>query len=131
MKNKSLNNPFPTFSDKMFDGNKDGKLDAIETAFRDAHLYETSQKKLQTEERKHPVKPAVEPDKTPISKSNEKSPSAGLQLFTALLVIVILIGAFAFAIYARKSPILSVGALAGAIALVIFLLKDAGMYSSK
>ena len=40
MKNSSWKHPFPTFTDKMFDGNKDGKLDALETAFRDAHIDE-------------------------------------------------------------------------------------------
>lgn len=40
MKNSSWKHPFPTFTDKMFDGNKDGKLDALETAFRDAHIEE-------------------------------------------------------------------------------------------
>ena len=42
MKNSSWKHPFPTFTDKMFDGNKDGKLNAIETAFRDAHIEEMS-----------------------------------------------------------------------------------------
>ena len=40
MKNSSWKHSFPTFTDKMFDGNKDGKLDALETAFRDAHIEE-------------------------------------------------------------------------------------------
>ena len=43
MKNSSWKYPFPTFADKMFDGNKDGKLDAFETAFRDAHIEEMNE----------------------------------------------------------------------------------------
>lgn len=47
MKNKSLQNPFPTMVDKFFDKNNDGKLGYIETVFRDAHLKENEQKKQQ------------------------------------------------------------------------------------
>lgn len=44
MKNESWKYPFPTLEDKMFDGNKDGRLDATETFFRDMHLDEMSRK---------------------------------------------------------------------------------------
>lgn len=44
MKNDSHINPFPTFDDKFFDKNKDGKLTGSETIFRDAHLMEMTDK---------------------------------------------------------------------------------------
>mgnify|MGYP003511337583 FL=1 len=44
MKNKSWQHPFPTFCDKFFDGNRDGKLDICETIFRDMHLNEIARK---------------------------------------------------------------------------------------
>lgn len=44
MKNKSLQHPFPTLVDKFFDKNKDGKLSAFETIFRDAHINEMKKK---------------------------------------------------------------------------------------
>lgn len=44
MKNKSFQYPFGTFADKMFDSNKDGKLDYTETIFRDMHLNEVNSK---------------------------------------------------------------------------------------
>ena len=49
MKNNSLQYPFPTLNDSFFDKNKDGKLNTIETAFRDAHLNEMKHKANQTE----------------------------------------------------------------------------------
>ena len=45
MKNKSLQNPFPTLVDKFFDKDKDGQLGFMETVFRDAHLKEMEQKR--------------------------------------------------------------------------------------
>lgn len=44
MKNKSLQNPFPSPIDKFFDKNKDGKLGTIETIFRDTHISEMKKK---------------------------------------------------------------------------------------
>lgn len=44
MKNDSHINPFPTFDDKFFDKNKDGKLTGTETIFRDAHQLEMADK---------------------------------------------------------------------------------------
>ncbi len=52
MKNKSLQNPFPTMVDKFFDKNKDGKLGYMETIFRDAHLKEMEQKEKQAKKSK-------------------------------------------------------------------------------
>ena len=49
MKNKSLQNPFPTLVDKFFDKDKDGQLGFMETVFRDAHLKEMEQKHPQCE----------------------------------------------------------------------------------
>lgn len=44
MKNKSFINPFPRLGDSFFDMNHDGKLGFFETAFRDAHIKEMSNK---------------------------------------------------------------------------------------
>lgn len=42
MKNKSFKYPFPTLNDKIFDADKDGKLNITETMLRDMHLDEMS-----------------------------------------------------------------------------------------
>lgn len=54
MKNKSWQHPFGTLDDKRFDSNKDGKLGAFETMFRDMHLNEMNRKadKYYKEQRK-------------------------------------------------------------------------------
>ena len=44
MKNNSFLFPFPMLGDKFFDKNKDGKLSATETIFRDAHHIEMEKK---------------------------------------------------------------------------------------
>lgn len=52
MKNKSWQHPFPTPIDKFFDKNKDGKLNTIETIFRDAHLNEMRDKQNNSKKQK-------------------------------------------------------------------------------
>ncbi|MGN0521903.1 MAG: hypothetical protein ACI4IQ_04620 [Eubacterium sp.] len=44
MKNDSFLFPFEMFGDKMFDGNKDGKLTGFETICRDAYHLEQAEK---------------------------------------------------------------------------------------
>lgn len=44
MKNTSLKYPFTTLEDEIFDSDKNGSLNPIETMFRDTHLDEMSKK---------------------------------------------------------------------------------------
>lgn len=52
MKNKSWKYLFSTFSDKMFDGNNDGKLDTFETVFRDAFFNDINRKQKDDKSKK-------------------------------------------------------------------------------
>ncbi|MCI6496020.1 MAG: hypothetical protein MSA01_03045 [Anaeromassilibacillus sp.] len=52
MKNKSWQHPFPTFFDKIFDKNKDGKLNTTETIFRDAFLNDINRKQKDDKNKK-------------------------------------------------------------------------------
>lgn len=54
MKNESWQNPFPRMEDRFFDSNHDGKLDAIESAFRDAHIREMNKKTSETQNQQIP-----------------------------------------------------------------------------
>ena len=59
MKNKSWQHPFPTFFDKIFDKNKDGKLNTTETIFRDAFLNDINRKRKDDKNKKQWYKTAV------------------------------------------------------------------------
>lgn len=52
MKNKSLQHPFPTFADKFFDKNNDGRLGTVETIFRDAYINESKKKQSDFKKKK-------------------------------------------------------------------------------
>ena len=61
MKTQSLKDPFPRLEDKLFDRNHDGKLDALETAFRDAYISDMENRRAENR-KKRPVqeeRPAV------------------------------------------------------------------------
>ncbi len=96
MKNKSWQYPFPTFADKYFDSNKDGKLDTFETAFRDMYLNELNRKAedyRKTEGAKKQYTVYYNDDITAAdaneNKKPEKNTSSGVQLVTILLVVII------------------------------------------
>lgn len=136
MKNKSWQHPFPTFEDKHFDRNKDGKLDAFETIFRDMHINEMN-RKADNYSNKRSVNgtyksknyskftPETKSDK---SKSTENNVSAGLQLFVIFLVIAILIGGFMIAVTLDGNAFIRVVILFVTVAISLWLLKKVELY---
>lgn len=137
MKNSSWKHPFPTFGDKMFDGNKDGKLDALETAFRDAHIEEMSRNaaKQNTQSKSSsyiPATPAEKPifDETESTerKNNVNTTPIGAQLIFIFLAIVVLIGGFILALSSEGTMFIKAIILFGAVAIAIGLLKFVGVY---
>lgn len=137
MKNSSWKHPFPTFTDKMFDGNKDGKLDALETAFRDAHIEEMNRNaaKQDTQSKssfiipENPAEKAVY-DATEITerKSNVNTTPIGVQLVFILIAIVVLVGGFIMALSTEGTMFIKAIILFGAGAIAIGLLKFVGLY---
>ncbi len=128
MKNKSFKYPFPTLADKMFDKNKDGKLDTFETAFRDMYLDEMSRKADEysknagTSSRHKPnnnVKFTSESD-------NNKPPESGKSVEklnqTLWLINTVLIGGIAVAVFFDIPEITKVLILAAAFALSLCIL---------
>lgn len=133
MKNSSLKYPFPTLEDKMFDHNNDGKLDAFETAFRDAHLDEMN--RLVEEDQKKPKSSNYTPIQTDItpetqSRSNFHQPdhSAFTVLLLLFLAIACIIGGFVLAFMAEGGAFGKAMILFCAVALALFLLRCAGVY---
>lgn len=137
MKNSSWKHPFPTFTDKMFDGNKDGKLDALETAFRDAHIEEMSRNaaKQDTQPKSSFIIPETPAEKTVYdatetteSKSNVNTTPIGVQLVFILIAIVVLVGGFIMALSTEGTMFIKAIILFGAGAIAIGLLKFVGVY---
>ena len=133
MKNSSWKYPFPTLEDKMFDHNNDGKLDAFETAFRDAHLDEMN--RLAEEDRNKPKGHNYTPIQTeitpePQSRSNFQQPdhSAFTVLLLLFLAIACIIGGFVLAFMAECGAFGKAMILFCAMALALFLLRYAGEY---
>ena len=79
MINNSWQNPFPRTGDKFFDRNHDGKLDVIESSFRDAHIREMSENTGETPNNQIPRR------KQPFN------PSAGMRAGTIIWICIILI----------------------------------------
>lgn len=138
MKNSSWKHPFPTFGDKMFDGNKDGKLNAFETAFRDAHIEEMRRKATGQQNKsksscyipENPVeKKFCDATESTERKNNIKSTPAGVQLFFIILSIVILVGGFILALSTEGTMFIKAIILFGAVAIAIGLLKFVGLYN--
>ena len=137
MKNSSWKHPFPTFTDKMFDGNKDGKLDALETAFRDAHIDEMNRNaaKQQSKPKSSCYIPETPAEKTVYngtentdSKNNVNTTPIGVQLLFILIAIVVLVGGFIMALSTEGTMFIKAIILFGAGALAIGLLKFVGVY---
>ena len=136
MKNKSWKYPFPTFSDKMFDGNKDGKLDAFETMFRDMHIEEMNRNAAKQETKPksscYIPEPSAEQtvyDGTEITerKNNVNTTSIGVQLVFILLAVAVLVGGFVMALLTEGTMFIKAIILFGASAVAIGLLKLVGV----
>ena len=137
MKNSSWKHPFPTFTDKMFDGNKDGKLDALETAFRDAHIDEMNRNaaKQQSKPKSSCYIPETPAEKTVYngtestdSKNNVNTTPIGVQVVFILIAIVVLVGGFIMALSTEGTMFIKAIILFGAGAIAIGLLKFVGVY---
>lgn len=137
MKNSSWKHPFPTFTDKMFDGIKDGKLDALETAFRDAHIDEMNRNaaKQQSKPKSSCYIPETPAEKTVYngtentdSKNNVNTTPIGVQLVFILIAIVVLVGGFIMALSTEGTMFIKAIILFGAGAIAIGLLKFVGVY---
>lgn len=137
MKNSSWQHPFPTFTDKMFDGNRDGKLDALETAFRDAHIEEINRNaaKQQSKPKSSCYIPETPAEKTVYngtentdSKNNVNTTPIGVQLVFILIAIVVLVGGFIMALSTEGTMFIKAIILFGAGAIAIGLLKFVGVY---
>ena len=137
MKNSSWKHPFPTFTDKMFDGNKDGKLNTIETAFRDAHIEEMNRNaaKQDTQPKssftilESPAEKTVyDATETTERKSDVNTTPIGVQLVFILIAIVVLVGGFIMALSTEGTMFIKAIILFGAGAIAIGLLKFVGVY---
>ena len=137
MKNSSWKHPFPTFTDKMFDGNKDGKLNAFETAFRDAHIEEMSRNAAKQDNQpkssfiipENPAEKTVyDATETTEKKSNVNTTPIGVQLVFILIAIVVLVGGFIMALSTEGTMFIKAIILFGAGAIAIGLLKFVGVY---
>lgn len=135
MKNSSWKHPFPTFSDKMFDGNKDGKLDAFETAFRDAHIEEMSRNatKQNTQPKSGFTIPENPAEKTDYNgtenKSNTDAPSASVQLVCTFLAIIVIFGGIILALSSEGTMFIKAIIAFAAAYVAIGLLKLGGVYN--
>lgn len=125
MKNGSWKYPFPTFADKMFDGNKDGKLDAFETAFRDAHIEEMNRNVAKEE---HQQKRTFITEWNPQKEKDVNTTSSGVQLFFTLIAIAVLVGGFILALSTEGTTLIKAIILFGAVDIAIGLLKFVGLY---
>ena len=137
MKNSSWKHPFPTFTDKMFDGNKDGKLNAIETAFRDAHIEEMNRNaaKQDTQPKSSFTIPENPDEKTiyDVTETTERKNDVdttpiGVQLVFILIAIVVLVSGFIMALSTEGTMFIKAIILFGAGAIAIGLLKFVGLY---
>lgn len=137
MKNSSWKHPFPTFTDKMFDGNKDGKLDALETAFRDAHIEEMNRNaaKQDSQPKSSFIIPETPAEKTVYNetettgrKNNVNTTPIGVQLVFILIAIVVLVGGFIMALSTEGTMFIKAIILFGAGAIAIGFLKFVGLY---
>lgn len=125
MKNSSWKYPFPTFADKMFDGNKDGKLDAFETALRDAHIEEMNRNAAKQENQ---PKRTFITERNPQKENGANTTSSGVQLLFILIAIAVLVGGFILALSTQETMFITAIILFGTVAIAIGLLKFVGLY---
>lgn len=136
MKNSSWKNPFPTFNDKMFDKNKDGKLDAFETAFRDAHIEEMKRNAAKRDTRTKsnltiPLNPcektAQNATETHEGKDDADTSFIGVRVVVMLVAVAVLAGGLVLAFSTKGTAFIKAIILFGAGAAAIGLLRMAGI----
>ncbi|MGN0545932.1 MAG: hypothetical protein ACI4I3_01250 [Acutalibacteraceae bacterium] len=133
MKNSSWKYPFPTLEDKMFDQNNDGKLDAFETAFRDAHLDEMN-RLVEEDQKKTKVKSYYLLDLVNEAKEhNIGDPEHPKASFVAVLLLVFLaiaciIGVFILPFIVECGAFVEAIIVFSALTLALVLLRVAGLY---
>ena len=136
MKNNSWKHPFPTFHDNMFDKNKDGKLDAFETAFRDAHIEEMKRNAAKHDTRTksnltiplNPCKKTVRnATKTHERKDDADTSFIGVRVVVMLVVVAVLAGGLVWAFSTKGTAFIKAIILFGAGAAAIGLLRMAGI----
>lgn len=136
MKNSSWKHPFPTFHDNMFDKNKDGKLDAFETAFRDAHIEEMKRNAAKHDTRTKsnltiPLNPckktAQNATKTHERKDDADTSLIGVQVVVMLVAVAVLAGGLVLAFSTKGTAFIKAIILFGAGAAAIGLLRMAGI----
>ena len=133
MKNRSWKYPFPTFSDSMFDKNKDGKLDVFETAFRDAHIEEInrnttkhpSKKKRDYVVTENRFKNTIENND---STNSDTTTSIIFELIFVLLAVAVLIFGFVLVLSAESSMFFKAVIMFCSATIAIALLKFADIY---
>lgn len=133
MKNSSWKHPFPTFTDKMFDGNRDGKLNAFETAFRDAHIDEMKRKAQ--EQQSKPKSSCYIPADLPNTEENQQpsgthSPAESIfsQLLLICISIISCVGGLVLAFAIEGGMFERLLIIIGAVSLALLSLRLAGVY---
>ena len=133
MKNSSWKHPFPTFTDKMFDGNKDGKLNAIETAFRDAHIEEMNRNaaKQDTQPKSSCFTSADLPNTVENQQpSGTHTPAESIisQLLLICISIISCVGGLVLAFIIEGGIVERLLIIIGAVSLALLSLRLAGVY---
>lgn len=127
MKNESWQHPFPTFIDKWFDSNNDGKLDTTETIFRDMYLNEINRKANEhPKEYKGNNSFLLTDNSTITPETNFDKKQSGSRkwahvkaLFIILVVLVILVGGIKMVMTVKDSS--------GLIFMVVYLAFQVGL----
>lgn len=133
MKNSSWKHPFPTFTDKMFDGNKDGKLDALETAFRDAHIDEMNRNAAKQDTQ--PKSSCYISADLPNTDENQQpsgthTPAESIisQLLLICISIISCVGGLVIAFIIEGGIVERLLIIIGAVSLALLSLRLAGVY---
>ena len=133
MKNSSWKHPFPTFTDKMFDGNKDGKLNAFETAFRDAHIEEMNRNAAKQDTQ--PKSSCYISADLPNTDENQQpsgmhTPAESIisQLLLICISIISCVGGLVIAFIIEGGMFERLLIIIGAVSLALLLLRLAGVY---
>lgn len=131
MKNKSWKYPLGTMDDKMFDSDKDGELDGVETFFRDCHLDEMSRKSengLDSKNNHAGSGKYLYEEKNDSVNTNGEHISGVVILFVIFFSLAIIIGAFVLA-FKIDGDVLGKGAiLLGAVGISLLLFRSVGLF---
>lgn len=129
MKNDISMFPFETPMDSCFDSNNDGQLSGIETAVRDAALYDSFEQTSKAfEDSDIGFSPSLssygkyESKNKPPQKDNEPTVSNGMTTLVCFLVVAIVFGSIALCVAAENQIFLFLGT-----PLAIILLKVTGV----